>query len=138
MTHDREYVRNEVQRLGRIVGARDADLPEFGRTLRDAHPFIEIDATTYHYVFEERGREIDRFSTASLDELLYRVCCDMTFSLSVAYELAHRIPGQDARRLMFERQVALLGRVKLEWAARQALEHAAILERHPFTDRLGS
>jgi hypothetical protein len=95
-----------------------------------------VDADAYHYIVVERGNELERMSTASINELLYRASCDMTFSAAVDYELRHRVRGQDVRRVMFDRQVTLLGRLDPEWAARQAREHDEILSRHPFTDEL--
>jgi hypothetical protein len=131
---DTAAIAREMQRLGQVVGAADSDLPTIGPSLRDAHPYVEVDAERYHYVVNERGVETERLSTPSLDELLYRVACDLTFSIAVAYELRHRVHGQDARRVMFARQVELLHRVSHDWAVRQAAEHEEILSRHPFVD----
>lgn len=131
---DRAAITREMQRLAQVVGAAESYLPTIGPSLRDAHPYVEVDAERYHYVVNERGVETERFSTASLAELWYRVACDLTFSVAVAYEGRHRVRGQDARRIMFARQVELLHRVSHEWAARQAAEHEKILSRHPFVD----
>lgn len=134
MIHDIDHVRREVQRIAQTVGASGAQLPAFARPDETARPYILVDDASYYYIIEERGVELERLTTDSLDELLYRACCDMTFSLAVAYELRHRVPGQDSRRIMFDHQVELLGRVDGVWAVRQAHEHARILARHPFVD----
>jgi hypothetical protein len=131
--HDIEHVQSEVERIARAVGATSTQLPAFARPDEEARPYITVDAAAYHYITEERGVEIDRLTTTSIDDLLYRACSDMTFSLAVVYEGGHRIRGQDSRRLMFDRQIQLIARVSADWAARHAAEHAAILERHPFS-----
>ena len=132
--HDVEYIDREMQRLAQAVGAPDQAVPTIGLSLRDAHPYVEVDTERYHYVVSERGVEIDRLSTPSLDELFYRVACDLTFSVAVAWELRHRVPAQDPRRLMFARQIELLDSLNPAWAGRQALEHEGVLSRHPFRD----
>jgi hypothetical protein len=136
MNYDLEYIRREVHRLARAVGAPDWSVPTFDWPPDDARPHIQVDRDAFHYIIVERGIETERMTTTSLDDLLYRASCDMTFSVAVNYELAHRVRGQDARRVMFDRQVTLLGGLNPKWAARQAREHDEILARNPFTDGL--
>jgi hypothetical protein len=82
----------------------------------------------------ERGAEVDRLTTQSLDELLYNVFHSITFSMACAHEMRHRIAGQDSRRLMFETQVRLLGRLEPRWAQRCLQEQDRILQQHPWHD----
>lgn len=64
-------------------------------------PHIEIDERGYHYVTWERGSGHRRSTTENLEELLYWLMKDITFSMASAYELKNRIPNQDSRQLLF-------------------------------------
>lgn len=99
-------------------------------------PFVEIDADQYHYVIEERGQELERRSTADADELLYWLISDVVFRIALAYELQHRAPGQDSRRIVFQRSAELLSMLSPAWVARRRDEIDAILVQAPYTDSL--
>lgn len=100
----------------------------------DGSPHVELDNGRYHYLVTERGLERTRQTTADPDELLYWMVGDAAFGMAVSYELAHRIPGQDVRRVLFARELALLRRVDAAWTARKQAEIEAILRAHPFVD----
>ena len=71
---DKEYslneIKSEIDRLAAQIGAPDDLLPTYGYSEDGARPHIEIDSHGYHYVVVERGEEINRVTTNSLDELL--------------------------------------------------------------------
>ncbi|MHA3774771.1 Imm63 family immunity protein [Verrucomicrobiota bacterium sgz303538] len=125
----------EVNRLAQKIGASGCILPTFGQTQDGARPHVEVDSRGYHYVVIERGQELRRDITRNLDELLYQVFESITFNVACDYELAHRIPGQDSRRLLFARQVELLALLSPLWAEREKLDHERILQQHPFSDQ---
>lgn len=127
-------IKSQVDRLADQIEAPHSLLPTYGHSLDGAHPHIEVDALGYHYVVRERGQETDRVTTAELEELLYHVFKDVTFSLACQYELRHRVEGQDFRRLLFGYQVALLSMLSAEWAERETHEHEHILESFPYDD----
>jgi hypothetical protein len=128
-------IKTEVDRLAAKIGAVGYVLPTYGHTEDGARPHIEVDERGYHYVVVERGEELKRVTTAVLDELLYHVFQSVSFELACDYELHHRIPQQDFRRLLFQRQVELLSLLSAQWAERRAAEHRRILEAHPFADK---
>lgn len=121
------------QMAGRI-GAPESRLPTYGSTEDGARPHLEADDQQYHYVVVERGQELERRSTRDLDELLETVFLDVTSGLGFAYELAHRVEGQDCRRIGFQRQIDLLVILSPAWAEREVQRHHEILRRHPFDD----
>jgi hypothetical protein len=59
---------------------------------------------------------------------------DITFFLAGQFELSHRKPLEDSRRIMFARQIELLEMLSADWAQRCASRHAIILTAHPFRD----
>ncbi len=130
-----EDIRAEIERRAALIGAAsDWSLPTYGQSSDFARPHIEVDQRGYHFVVVERGRELKRKTSPDLDELLFEVFQSVTFSLACEYEVAHRVRGQDFRRLMFARQVELLSQLSPQWAQRRAEEHQQILGDHPFHD----
>ncbi|MFD2263991.1 Imm63 family immunity protein [Lacibacterium aquatile] len=105
----------------------------FDRPEGDATPFIEGGDGLFHFIISERGQERRRKS-GDADQVLYLLFCSITFMLAVRFELTNRIAGQDSRRQMFAKQVALLALLNARWAESQAVEHRRILRTAPFTD----
>jgi hypothetical protein len=127
-------LRKSVQRVAAIISAPSDLLPTYGASRDFGHPHIEVDQNGYHYIVVERGQEIERWSTQNPNELLFWVFDSATFSMAVAYELIHRMEGQDCRRIIFEKKLELLGALDSDWRARAGKAQKAILERHPFDD----
>ena len=75
----------------------------------------------------ERGEEHERRSTLDLDELLYWIFGRVTYIEAVDYERKNRIDSEDFRRLLFQRQLELLGRLNPRWLDRYRGERAELL-----------
>jgi len=97
-------------------------------------PHIEVD-DHYHLVVCERGVELERRTTLSLDELLYWAFAAVTFSMAADWEVAHREAHQDSRRQLFNRQRELLNAISSDWAVRYDVKTAELLRAYPFQDR---
>jgi len=126
-----------VRALYARLGAGEGALPTFGYSVDGAHPHVEVDARGLHLVTVERGQETERFTTPDLDALLERIAVGAAFGMACTWELRHRVPRRDVRRLIFARQVEILRRVSDAWADGEAERHAAILRTHPFDDLAG-
>lgn len=124
----------EIERLAAVTGAPAGLLPSSGTTRDHGHPHVEVDARGYHYVVVERGEELERFTTHSPDEFYFRVFRDVTFAQACAFELRHRIAGQDSRRVMFERQLWLLAKLSPAWKEQREAEISEILRQYPYSD----
>jgi hypothetical protein len=84
-----------------------------------ACPFIEVRGGILHWVVAERGQELHRRTTGNLNELLYWVALDTTFSMALRWELGQRgrFPaGRDTRIGWLAKQIELLRRLNTEWA----------------------
>jgi hypothetical protein len=127
-------IKARVDELAKKINAPSDILPTYGGSRGDRHPNIEIGSQGYYYLAIERDVVCDRLITQDIDELLFKIFVDVTFSISLSYELAHRIPNQDCRRIMFQHQVELLGLLSPEWSEREAANHREILAEHPFHD----
>jgi hypothetical protein len=59
---------------------------------------------------------------------------DVTFSLASEYERRHRVSGRDFRRLLFQKQIDLLGQLNADWALRRQHEIERVLAAYPYDD----
>lgn len=123
-----------VREKGALIGAPASLLVIHTRPVGDGTPHIEIDGGRYFYVISERGFEFSREQIESLDELLYRIFTRVTFHMAVTYELKHRVAHQDSRRLIFSKQLELMGTLSLQWQRRTERKIREILEAAPYVD----
>jgi len=126
-------IERRLRGLGARIAAPDRAFPTFGRSDDDGRAHIELDSA-FHWVVRERGSEIDRRSTDSLDELLFWSMEAVTFEMASLYEVGRRKPSGDTRRLLFAHQLELLGRLEPFWAARARRRIEHILIENPFMD----
>ncbi|OYU95365.1 MAG: hypothetical protein CFE21_09445 [Bacteroidetes bacterium B1(2017)] len=128
-------IKNKVEELAQVIGSAPTILPAFGQQNLDAHPYIEVDDLgNMFYIFSERGRELERFRTDKLDELLFRIFSSVTFTMACEFELNNRIEEKDCRRIIFDKQLELLRQLNKDWQQRENIEHQRILIEHPFQD----
>ena len=127
-------VRAEVNKLASVIGAPLDQLPSYGTSLDFGAPHIEVDMKGYHWVVVERGVEFERETFLDLDGLLYVVFEYVTFSMANDYEVQHRVADDDSRRILFRRQLELLGQLNPGWARRRELDIQEILQRRPYMD----
>lgn len=100
----------------------------------DGSAHVEVCADSYHYVVTERGAEFERRRTTDPDELLFWLMSDVTFSLACEYEIKHRVRGRDFRRLLFQKQIDLMGQLNADWSERKKQEIERVLVAHPYDD----
>jgi hypothetical protein len=135
ISHSLDHIKQEVEALAQKIKAPFNLLPTYGYSRDFAYPHIEEDNYgLMHYVIVERGEELSRRSTDKLNDLLYWIFADVTFSMALTYELEHRIEEKDTRRLRFEKQEALLGMLNATWQQKEQKRHLEILKDHPFVD----
>ena len=128
-------VKEQVDTLGERINAPQTLLPTYGYSADGALPHIEIDGSgNFHFVVVERGRELERRTTAVLDELLFWIFDTITFSMACAFELKNRNKSQDFRRILFSKQEELLGGINIDWQEKKGNDHSLILANHPFVD----
>lgn len=100
----------------------------------DGSLHLEFPAGRYAVVATERGQEVSRRETSDIDELLYWLFASAAWSRGWAYELAHRHPTQDSRRIAFATTLDAIGQISPVWRTRMCDEQALILAEHPFRD----
>ena len=109
-------------------------LPIFPQHDGSAH--AEQLGNSYFYVVTDRGTEFQRRETQNPDELLSWFVRDLTSEIAGRWELDHRLPGQDSRRLRFKRHIELLRSVDEFWADQQQAHYNDVLMMCPFNDDL--
>ena len=130
-------VKEVVSELAKKINAPSSLLPTFGFSKDFAYPHIEVDKNgNLHFVVVERGKEIERKTTSEIDELLYWIFEDIVFSMASEYELNNRVTGMDTRRILFNKQVELLGMLSESWQQKLIYRHESILKNSPFNDTL--
>ena len=114
-------LKSRMVALAREIELPDHLLPTFGYSEQNGRPHIELRDGEFHLVTEERGREYERFTTSSLDDLLYRVFRDATYSTAAARLRVSQLTSSSRRAILHD-QVALLERLNPQWATRREAE----------------
>jgi len=102
----------------------------------DGSAHIESDGNVFAYVVTERGEEYERKTTINDDDVLYWLVSDLTREMASKFELAHRNPNADSRRMLFQKHMELLGTVDQGWQTRKQTEYETVLEQNPFRDTM--
>ena len=100
----------------------------------DGSPHVEYFGGHYHYVITERGSEWKRQITSDKEELLFWLLRDVAFELACAFELRNRIEGQDFRRILFSKEIELMGQLRPEWGVHARAKIEEVLRRVPYRD----
>lgn len=129
-------IRKRVKELAKLVNAPKDLTKVHGCPDWMGSIYVEVDDRGYHYVFYERGEEYERRTTTDIKELLYWILEGITFKIAEDYELRNRIPNIDIRRLLFEKQLELMGLIDPEYRKRLEIEINYILEGNPFVDEI--
>ena len=132
-----DYIKSSINKLASIIEAPDKLIPTFGNST-DSHPNIEIsDTGQFSYEIFERGQEIKREYALDLDHLLNIVFRDITASMAIEFTSKNTQPNIDSRRIRFQKQLELLGKLKKEWKQKEKEYQAGIAFIVPFTDYAG-
>lgn len=123
-----------VNLIGDKLGAPKSMLLVRENSPEDGTPHVEFKRDGFEYISSERGYELFRKHTRSLDELLFWIISRVAFNMAVEYELHHRVTGKDSRRMIFEKYLSELSRINKEWGKKASDEIKAILITAPFVD----
>ncbi|MEB6380128.1 immunity 63 family protein [Leclercia adecarboxylata] len=99
-------------------------------------PYISFENNTYNYIYSERGYELSRKVTHSLNTLLYWIMSEFACQIAYQYELAHRIKGKDGRRIAFPKFIEIMANMNPAWESEARNEIQNILAEAPYDDSL--
>lgn len=132
-----EEVENIIFKMSnKISVSKDsALLPMFSKTkdVFSEGESIYVD-DKYHYIMMERGQVYKHYESEELEEILYPLFKNITFSLAQEYELNHRKANEDFRRLTWKKQLKLLRKINKNFAEERKKEIEEILTISPYND----
>lgn len=76
----------------------------------------------YRFVYSERGKEYGERITDNIDDILYWIYNDATFTMASKWEAKYRIENQDPRILLIQKQLELLKIIDEKYAERREKE----------------
>jgi hypothetical protein len=127
-----QELEEQVGKLAKQINASIKESPTFGTSKRDGTPHIEINGDIFYYMAYDRSTITMNRKTHELQELLYWIFRDITTRMGFSYELDHRDPKADFRRVAFNHQLELLEKLNTEWKEIRKREIEQILEAHPY------
>lgn len=131
------HIKTQVDRLAKVINAPDNLLPTYGNS-KDAHPNIEINDTGFlSYEIYERGQQLKMEYAHDTDHLLYVIFRDVTSMMALDYSSKHPNPNIDSRRIQFDYQLELLGKLNKDWQQKEKQTQDAIAMQFPFDDYEG-
>ena len=125
-------IRKMVREHGKKINTPEELLTVRAATDSLGTPHVEINHTGYHYIVCERGNELERKTTKNLQTLLYWIFELIVFQMASEYEVQHRKPGEDFRRVLFSIQLELYEKLDAHWFALKKKELEEILVEHPY------
>lgn len=96
--------------------------------------FCFTDENGYHFRVLERGTLYYDDITQSLSEITYWAIKGDVDEASAIFEAKNRIPNQDFRRIMFNKQLQYFESIGPEYAQKARTEIGIILNKAPFQD----
>lgn len=131
-----ELIERYERMLGRL-GVSPDHHPLHWTAQNDGGSHVEPDGSGWALVVTDRGRELSRWVFGDLDQLLYRLACNIVAVEGGRRQAASQTGGRDPRRADFAHRLDLIGRVSPEWQRRLSEELAQWLARHPYRDLPG-
>ncbi|MEG0564350.1 Imm63 family immunity protein [Anaerorhabdus sp.] len=135
--HTLEEVKDYIIKMSdRIsINAESNLLPMFSETkdVFNEGASIYVD-NKYHYIIMERGRMNKHCESEVLEDIIYPLFKDLTSSLAQQFELEHRKSEEDFRKLMWEKQLELLGRINEKFVDMRKREIEDILIIAPYSN----
>lgn len=107
-----------------------------GLPVGDATPLVDYGNGKFKYVVSERGHEFERIESSNPYEIMFHIFCHITHEMASNYELKNRISDQDFRRIMFSKQLEILGLIDFEWRIKYQEHLDKILKEHPYNDTI--
>lgn len=132
-------IKKKINELARKIDAPRKLRPSYGSFDYDVDSFfIEIDKKGVMRLIEtEKGQVHEVRRTRDLDELLYWIFSNITFSMAFKLSLEKTIGSMDRRKLIFQFQEELLGKLNPQWKEKIRVEYKEFLKNHPVDENKG-
>lgn len=129
-------IRRKINQLQRIIDAPKMLRPSYGTLGYDMNSyFIEIDKKGIMRLIEtEKNRVHEVRRTKDLDELLYWIFTNITFSMACTNKSGRNADTYDHRKQIFLRQEELLGKLNPHWKEKKHAEYRNFIKKYPVDD----
>ncbi|WP_085644067.1 MULTISPECIES: Imm63 family immunity protein [Thalassospira] len=94
----------------------------FNVSPQNGFPHIEVKDDDILFIIEERGCLLSKKKASSVDEVLYWMFSMVTFDMACDYELKNRDKSSDSRKIIFSKQLEILGKISENWRERRQKE----------------
>lgn len=108
-------------------------LPSFGKFVGQ-YSYVYMEGDKYHWVVRGNSPSVSDIETPDPDEVIYQVLASLTEQMGWMYEVVHRDPKLDHRRVVHRHQLELLGKLSLAWEQRRAEEIEEMIKWYPYKD----
>jgi len=131
-------IKEQMQKMGKLIGVgENSNL--YPIIAKSEHAFPEGTSVyeaggKFHYVCMERGIENKHIIESSITEILYYVFNDITFILARQCEVENRNDSEDFRRMLFKKQLELLGIININYQEKRRIQLEEILKKAPYQD----
>lgn len=127
-------IQDEVYRLGKMGNIPPLLLVVLTSPVDDGRPYVLINESVFSYISNERGYEIFKKTTDSIDELIYWILSRAISRMAMNYELENRVEGQDSRRIYFSKIIEVMEKISPLWRIKIQKEINEILKIAPYVD----
>lgn len=129
-----DLVRGAVASIAKGLGLKSPEFLVRSAASSDGGVYVKVENGKYWLIAEERGVEVSRECFDDLYEVVYLIIKGVLSAEAIAYELEHRVKGQDFRRVLFAHWVERTGSVSKDYGDRIKFDVANILKESPFVD----
>jgi hypothetical protein len=107
-----------------------------GAPVGDATPLVDYCHGKFKYIVSERGNEFERIESPNPYEIMFHIFGNITHAMASNHELKNRVIGQDFRRIMFSKQLEILGLIDSEWQLKHQEYLNNLLKEYPYNDTI--
>lgn len=111
-----------MKTLGARISLAPADYPALRRPAFGDGVYLQVGFGKLNYIVAERGNEISRITFDSLDDALYAIFKDITFTKAATSEQVKKASSEMYLQCLYEYQLELLSRIDEKFAKRRKSE----------------
>src|SRR5664279_2428830 len=113
-----DNIKTSIDNLARKINAPRDLFPGYGNSTDGDHQYIKVDKHgQLYYIIVESGEERE-YPSPDINDLLYLVFRNITFSMAAEFVANNAIEKEDYRRQYFSKHLDLLSMLNKEWRNR--------------------
>ena len=118
--NDFDNIKSEVDKLAKIINSPESLLPIYGFSI-DERPCVSL-ISDGHYclTYSDRGEIKSSYIASDIDHLLYLIFSGLTYSIALFHTKYKK--GVVPIKLIYQRQLELLGEINKDWQEKEKLK----------------